>query len=368
MYGLKPGESFSKFFPPLPESMNDSIDKSRRENEKRRKQKDPKRKAAEPPPEVTESDKCRRHKEIQKRIKMTNGRLSFLEHCIQSEKEFPDLTDDDALVGFKNEHDELSSLKEQDLDNVNGFVSPQKTAKKLKLSDPIAGTSRPVSVQNKFSGLAEEDAEMTPTTSSQTAAPISARPKVPPIMFKHKKANYKQIKNLNRDFPDCDVKLAGKYLKIFCKSSDEHRIVTEYLKGKSEEFYVIDPPDSRPLKIVIKDSRFPQKSTGLEAKREEFVYDALIYAKSLYEELEISFETSRRIGMKHIFDDGGEDDQLSYEDDLRRTMFPSIDRVIAEIREKFQQLQNLAQKYAFLKPEVILSMVKLNLDQGSSRH
>ncbi|GFT74276.1 RNase H domain-containing protein, partial [Trichonephila clavipes] len=215
-------------------------------------------------------------------VKLTRlriGRLSFLEHCIQSEKEFPDLTDDDTLAGFQNEHDELSSLKEQDLGELAlflpcpvldfpeneknskkrndppepSFVSPKKTAKKLKLSHPIAGTSQPVSVQNKFSSLSEMDAEITPTTSNQTAAPISARPKVPPIMFKHKKANYKLIvKNLNKDFPDCDVKLAGKYLKIFCKSSDEHRIVTEYLKEKSEEFYVIDPPDSRPLKIVIK--------------------------------------------------------------------------------------------------------------------
>ncbi|GFT18609.1 hypothetical protein TNCV_794721 [Trichonephila clavipes] len=63
-------------------------------NDKRRKQKDPKRKAIEPPPEETDNDKCRRHKEIQKRIKMMNGRLSFLEHCIQTEKEFPDLTDE----------------------------------------------------------------------------------------------------------------------------------------------------------------------------------------------------------------------------------------------------------------------------------
>ncbi|GFU77199.1 uncharacterized protein TNCV_152451 [Trichonephila clavipes] len=45
-------------------------------------------------------------------------------------------------------------------------------------------------------------------------------------------------------------------------------------------------------------------------------------------------------------------------------MFSSIDRVTAEIRERFQQLQNLAQKYAFLKPEAILSMDELNLDQA----
>ncbi|GFX57076.1 uncharacterized protein TNCV_2963561 [Trichonephila clavipes] len=104
--------------------------------------------------------------------------------------------------------------------------------------------------------------------------------------------------------------------------------------------------------------------TVLEAKREEFVDDALIYAKSLCEELEISFEPPRRIRWKHIFGDGSKDVQLSYEDDLRRAMFSSIDKVTAEIRERFEQLQNLAQKYVFLRPKVILSMDDLNLDQA----
>ncbi|GFX03780.1 hypothetical protein TNCV_2113521 [Trichonephila clavipes] len=84
-------------------------------NDKRRKQKEPKKKAAEPLPEETDNDKCRHHKENQKLIKMTNGRLSFLEHCIKREKEFPDLADDDALIGYQKEHDELSSLKEHKL-------------------------------------------------------------------------------------------------------------------------------------------------------------------------------------------------------------------------------------------------------------
>ncbi|GFV88748.1 uncharacterized protein TNCV_3355001 [Trichonephila clavipes] len=103
----------------------------------------------------------------------------------------------------------------------------------------------------------------------------------------------------------------------------------------------------------------------LEAKREEFVDDALIYAKSLCEELEISFESSRRIRKKHIFGNGSKDVELSYEDNLRRTMVSSIDRITAEIPERFRQLQNLAQKYAFLRPEVILSMDEFNLDEAS---
>ncbi|GFT45640.1 hypothetical protein TNCV_1055761 [Trichonephila clavipes] len=59
--------------------------------------------------------------------------------------------------------------------------------------------------------------------------------------------------------------------------------------------------------------------TVLEAKQEEFVNDALIYAKDLCKELEISFELPRLIRRKHIFGDGSKDAQFLYEDDLRRT-------------------------------------------------
>ncbi|GFX00313.1 vitellogenin [Trichonephila clavipes] len=170
-------ENFIKSLPPkrsIPQTR-----KSRTGGDKRRKQKDPKKKAVEPPPEETDNDKCRHHKEIQKRIKMMNGRLSFLEHCIQSEKEFPDLTDDDALVGFQNEHDELSSQKEQNLGELALFL-------------PCPVLDCPENANN------------------------STKQNDPP------------------------------------EPPDEHRIVTDYLKEISEEFYVIDPPDSRPLKVVIK--------------------------------------------------------------------------------------------------------------------
>ncbi|GFV62422.1 uncharacterized protein TNCV_1183361 [Trichonephila clavipes] len=79
---------------------------------------------------------------------------------------------------------------------------------------------------------------------------------------------------------------------------------------------------------------------------------------------EIAKSSFKRIKRKHIFGDGSKDVKLSYEDDLRRTVFSSIDRVTAEIRERFQHLQNLGQKYAFLRPEVILSMDEINLDQA----
>ncbi|GFW99358.1 uncharacterized protein TNCV_3981821 [Trichonephila clavipes] len=217
-------------------------------NGKRRKQKEPKKKAADPPSEETDNDKCRHHKEIQKLVKMMNGRLSFLEHCIKSEKEFPDLTDDDALVGYQKDHQENSKPKYR-----WWFHLPQKVAKKLKLSDPIAGTSQPISVKNKFSSLAEKEAKVTPRSQIKQRLQLPPTLKSLQLCSNIKKENYKTIiKDLNKDFPNCDVKLAGKYLKIFTASTDEQRIVTVYLKEKCEEFYMINPPDSHPQKIVIK--------------------------------------------------------------------------------------------------------------------
>ncbi|GFT84808.1 hypothetical protein TNCV_2767941 [Trichonephila clavipes] len=81
---------------------------------------------------------------------------------------------------------------------------------------------------------------------------------------------------------------------------------------------ILKPDVMEAFLIHVKRRKYPWKIAAiydrdiiLEAKREEFVDDDLI------------------------------------EDDLRRTMFSSIDRVTAQIRQRFQQLQNLAQKYAF---------------------
>ncbi|GFT45642.1 uncharacterized protein TNCV_1055771 [Trichonephila clavipes] len=72
-------------------------------------------------------------------------------------------------------------------------------------------------------------------------------------------------------------------------------------------------------RTVQSDMDFTTSKTVLEAKQEEFVNDALIYAKVLCEELEVSFELPRLIRRKHIFGDGSKDAQFLYEDDLRRT-------------------------------------------------
>ncbi|GFV79438.1 uncharacterized protein TNCV_1904101 [Trichonephila clavipes] len=81
--------------------------------------------------------------------------------------------------------------------------------------------------------------------------------------------------------------------------------------------------------------------TVLEAKREKFMDDALIYAKSLCEELEISFEPLRRIRRKHIFGDGGKDVRLSYEDDLSDVEHGRLDQAPQDINKEELQLEGV---------------------------
>ncbi|GFS39024.1 hypothetical protein TNIN_404221 [Trichonephila inaurata madagascariensis] len=78
------------------------------DNDKCRKQKGPKKKAANPPPTVHDQDRCRLHNELKKDINMMNRCLAYLEHCIRSEKEFPD---DANLADYQNDYDDLVSLK-----------------------------------------------------------------------------------------------------------------------------------------------------------------------------------------------------------------------------------------------------------------
>lgn len=105
----------------------------------------------------------------------------------------------------------------------------------------------------------------------------------------------------------------------------------------------------------------------LTEKREEWANGAVSYAKNMCEELGISIKPRRRITRKHIFDDGTRDADLSCENELRRKLFSSLDRVIAEIRERFQQLQNLTDKFAYLTPAILLDPdnTECNLDYAS---
>ena len=55
-----------------------------------------------------------------------------------------------------------------------------------------------------------------------------------------------------------------------------------------------------------------------------------------------------------MFGECSQDSELSYDMELKREMLSSMDRVIQEIDQRFQQLHGLAEKYAFLTPMNLL--------------
>ncbi|GFS47312.1 hypothetical protein TNIN_139161 [Trichonephila inaurata madagascariensis] len=59
-------------------------------------------------------DKCREHNDLKKNLIQLKGRLTFMEHCIQTEREqdFPTLTNEATLVSYRKDYDDLVSLVE----------------------------------------------------------------------------------------------------------------------------------------------------------------------------------------------------------------------------------------------------------------
>ncbi|GFV15990.1 uncharacterized protein TNCV_4240331 [Trichonephila clavipes] len=60
------------------------------------------------------------------------------------------------------------------------------------------------------------------------------------------------LQDLHRNFPTATNTHAKGYIKIEAQNEKDHDEITKYLKDKNLEFYTIEPPINRPLKLVIK--------------------------------------------------------------------------------------------------------------------
>lgn len=84
-------------------------------------------------------------------------------------------------------------------------------------------------------------------------------------------------------------------------------------------------------------------------QRDALIQNAVIAAKTICEELEIS--TERRVRRrKNMSGENSQDVGLSLEQEVRREMFLSMDRIIKEIKDRFDQLHVLARKYSCIIP------------------
>lgn len=88
--------------------------------------------------------------------------------------------------------------------------------------------------------------------------------------------------------------------------------------------------------------------------RDQLVCNSVTYAKGICDDLGIVMDRRCR-KKKMMAGEESRDAELSYETELRREMFLSLDRVIQEITTRFEQLHVLAEKYAFLTPSNLLN-------------
>ncbi|GFT27600.1 uncharacterized protein TNCV_3569821 [Trichonephila clavipes] len=90
----------------------------------------------------------------------------------------------------------------------------------------------------------------TATVDAEDVSP--PKPKIKPIFMKIINSYNLILQELHRSYPTATNTHMRGYIKIEAQSSDDHRDITNYLKDKNLEHYVIDPPSTRPLKLVIK--------------------------------------------------------------------------------------------------------------------
>ncbi|RLU15917.1 hypothetical protein DMN91_011674 [Ooceraea biroi] len=101
-------------------------------------------------------------------------------------------------------------------------------------------------------------------------------------------------------------------------------------------------------------TKVPALQEFLVGNRNSLVDNAFSYAKKLCDDLSIDLEPRRRRIRNDIFGNGSQGAVLSYEDELRREMYTLLDRIIQEMTSRFQQLQDLSEKFSFLTPSKLL--------------
>ncbi|GFU02613.1 nucleic-acid-binding protein from transposon X-element [Trichonephila clavipes] len=73
------------------------------------------------------------------------------------------------------------------------------------------------------------------------------------VFLKIEKNYREQLSELMQKFPNLKSKSSGKYIKLNIECHDEHRNLTNIMdEDKDIEFYVIQPKENKPIKVVVK--------------------------------------------------------------------------------------------------------------------
>ncbi|GFT03810.1 nucleic-acid-binding protein from transposon X-element [Trichonephila clavipes] len=125
-------------------------------------------------------------------------------------------------------------------DVTKDFVFPKKTAKNNLTQEK----NEQLIVNNSFAALNTANNDAEDVTQPQ--------PKIKPIFMKITPDYNLLLQEIHRTHPTAKNTHMKGYFKIEAETEDHHREITAYLTGKSVGYYVINPPENRPLKLVIK--------------------------------------------------------------------------------------------------------------------
>ncbi|GFR01423.1 uncharacterized protein TNCT_297161 [Trichonephila clavata] len=185
---------------------------------------------------------------LDEKIKFLEGKMSVLLPCPvplckhnfkykSNRKRMAELIIKPAKLNPKLNPKLNSKIAKTEENKTNDFKIPRKTAKTVPVE-----TNTEIPINNSFAALntANKDAEEVIT------------PKIRPIMMKLY-SNYNLVlQSLHKTHPTATNTHVGGYIKIQAENETHHREITKMLTEKNIQYYAIDPPENRPLKLVIK--------------------------------------------------------------------------------------------------------------------
>ncbi|GFU35978.1 uncharacterized protein TNCV_4190941 [Trichonephila clavipes] len=163
---------------------------------------------------------------------LLQARLNYVRSLLQIEIDRPGPTPD-VRMALESELEELESK----MKHIEDYVFPKKTVK------PPLIEKKDINTNNSFEVLDSVMTDVEDVTPAYKSKPIFMR-----IFDSYNLV----LQYLYRKFPTATNTHAKGYIKIEAQNEKDHEEITKFLKDKNLEFYTIEPPLSRPLKLVIK--------------------------------------------------------------------------------------------------------------------
>ncbi|GFV66009.1 uncharacterized protein TNCV_4086841 [Trichonephila clavipes] len=117
------------------------------------------------------------------------------------------------------------------------FVFPKKTVKNIPLAE-----KKEIKINNTFEALNSDKTDVEDVTPAY---------KIKPIFMRIIDSYNLILQDLHRKYPTATNTHTKGFIKIEAQTENDHNEIVNYLKVKNLEFYVIEPPLTRPLKLVI---------------------------------------------------------------------------------------------------------------------